>query len=569
VNTADRARRRPPAAAIILLRRLAPGIAAALLAAPASGAPPARPDLVVDGPTLAASWSVQLAYLLEDSCKVAAGCAGGPGFRRLLDFRVKVANVAEADLHLGDPSTNPLFTTDACDGSLRLQGFLEYELLGQGGAVAAGFLRPACVAEGLPYLGEPWVPAGPEHDCSDQGIQRGWAVEFSRRDDCAWLDVTGVPPGTYTLRVKVNPSRAITEDGYQNNAADVEITIPAAPGLPDLMFDAQMLASSWRIENRYFEPDDHAVVEECVGAPGYRDLLAFSTQTANIGRHDLALDLPGDDPRYVFSPSHGHYHLQDFADYALLDAQRNPAAPGRKQGWYLIDTDQYLFDAWVPAESNMETTGITRGWSDVYGSHLDCQWIDVTGLPAGPHILRATVNPAGVIDESDTSNNVAEAPVVLAPAAGLTHRPDGRWVPGILLTVAPAVAPEGARSTGSAAAAESRLQIGYDVWTCPAARYNLYFGLNTPVSSYTYGGAVCDVGSSGVAVVSVPDPDPGKLVWMTVVGARPIQFSSLVEEGGHGFDSAGRPRPLTATERPFCNVVRSSSNSVCAQAPPP
>lgn len=50
--------------------------------------------------------------------------------------------------------------------------------------------------------------------------------------------------------------------------------------------------------------------------------------------------------------------------------------------------------------------GISRGWADVYGRFLPCQWLDVTGLAPGDYTLRIVVNPLQTLVESDPTNNV-------------------------------------------------------------------------------------------------------------------------------------------------------------------
>ena len=45
---------------------------------------------------------------------------------------------------------------------------------------------------------------------------------------------------------------------------------------------------------------------------------------------------------------------------------------------------------------------------DLYGRHLDCQWIDISDVPAGTYILRQTVNPDRLTAETDYKNNVVE-----------------------------------------------------------------------------------------------------------------------------------------------------------------
>ncbi|HEY1100772.1 MAG TPA: lysyl oxidase family protein, partial [Myxococcota bacterium] len=55
--------------------------------------------------------------------------------------------------------------------------------------------------------------------------------------------------------------------------------------------------------------------------------------------------------------------------------------------------------------------GISKGWADTYGKHLDCQWVDITGVPAGTYTLEVHVNPQHIFDELDLMNNVARVPV--------------------------------------------------------------------------------------------------------------------------------------------------------------
>lgn len=46
----------------------------------------------------------------------------------------------------------------------------------------------------------------------------------------------------------------------------------------------------------------------------------------------------------------------------------------------------------------------------------DGQWIDVTGVPAGDYQLRVTINPIGVLDETDlTDNTVVYGDIITLP----------------------------------------------------------------------------------------------------------------------------------------------------------
>jgi hypothetical protein len=49
---------------------------------------------------------------------------------------------------------------------------------------------------------------------------------------CQWIDITGVPPGDYTLRITLNQPRPDTalpilnERDYSNNIAEVVVVVP-------------------------------------------------------------------------------------------------------------------------------------------------------------------------------------------------------------------------------------------------------------------------------------------------------------------------------------------------------
>jgi hypothetical protein len=69
-------------------------------------------------------------------------------------------------------------------------------------------------------------------DCSNQGISRGFSDTYNSGLPCQWVDVTGVPPGDYTLHIALNQPRRdhafamLNERDYANNAVAVPITIP-------------------------------------------------------------------------------------------------------------------------------------------------------------------------------------------------------------------------------------------------------------------------------------------------------------------------------------------------------
>lgn len=183
-------------------------------------------------------------------------------------------------------------------------------------------------------------------------------------------------------------------------------------GLPDIFIDANRLKSSLVIKNKVFRPGDCAVFEGCVNGSGKRKLLRFDVATPNRGVADLHIGSPVDNPLFELSPCHGHYHLSDYANYELLNSN-GVVVTGHKQAFCLKDVSRYDRNA-GPSKYTCSDQGISVGWQDVYGSYLDCQWLDITGIPAGEYSLRVSINSniqKRIFEESDYDNNVVTVPV--------------------------------------------------------------------------------------------------------------------------------------------------------------
>jgi hypothetical protein len=192
---------------------------------------------------------------------------------------------------------------------------------------------------------------------------------------------------------------------------------PGAP-CPDLIVDRDLLLSDIAIDTRNFLPTDCAVVEGCIAAPGVRRLLRFDVGSVNVGTADLVVGNPATGACFEYSQCHMHYHFKNFARYTLYQPDGvTIAAAGHKQSFCLDDVRQY-----PPAPGPMPATpfactaqGIHIGWEDIYTNDLDCQWIDITGVPAGSYVLAAVVDAAGALPESDYTNNEARVPVTILP----------------------------------------------------------------------------------------------------------------------------------------------------------
>jgi hypothetical protein len=189
--------------------------------------------------------------------------------------------------------------------------------------------------------------------------------------------------------------------------------------LPDLFVDEERLRRSTEVQERTFAPASCAMLEGCVDAPGDRRLLRFDTTTPNEGNADLVMGRPVERPElFSFSDCHGHYHFDQYADYRLLAADGTVVARGHKQAFCLIDLERRDDTArrtgqFFCSDDGSRPQGISRGWADTYGSHLDCQWIDITGVPGGDYVLEVHVNPQHIFDEVNLMNNVARVAVTI------------------------------------------------------------------------------------------------------------------------------------------------------------
>jgi hypothetical protein len=369
----------------------------------AGAPPPDGPDLVASDITV----SFESRVFPPGHCWVQEGCIG-PGTRDLLHLSATIRNAGNRPLEV-EPVGSACVTPFVRD-------FLGWRLLDAGGAaVASGAVSTQCISDGTCTTLDPAAVA----------VLPGGGM-------CDAADVTGVPAGDYTLEVTVDPNGTITERSRTNNTAVLPISVPETACvqplcgdvccegtctgglcmLPDLSVDRQRLAESWFVQSMWIDEDDCAVVEGCVLAPGRRRLLRFSTTTPNTGNADLFIGDPTGNPAMQYSACHDHYHFEDYARYRLVDDAGADAALGRKQAFCLIDTDRVSGDQ--PPQYWCDYQGITVGWSDTYGSYLDCQWIDVTGVAEGDYEIEVAVNPAGVFREVDFSNNVSTTGVRLS-----------------------------------------------------------------------------------------------------------------------------------------------------------
>ncbi|XP_060934694.1 lysyl oxidase-like 5a [Limanda limanda] len=184
-------------------------------------------------------------------------------------------------------------------------------------------------------------------------------------------------------------------------------------GLPDLVPDPYYIQAASYIQRVQMYALRCAAEENCLSRSAYhpsvsdldyRVLLRFPQRVKNQGTADFLPVKPRHD--WEWHSCHQHYHsMEAFSNYDLLDVSTGEkVAEGHKASFCLEDTS---CDRGVRRRfaCTSHTQGLGPGCYDTYHANIDCQWIDITDVPPGNYILKVTVNPSQLVQESDFSNN--------------------------------------------------------------------------------------------------------------------------------------------------------------------
>jgi hypothetical protein len=194
-------------------------------AAPIDG-PPVGVDLVMIPEQMDPSIQLVTEAFNPTSCAVVEQCVSGPGLRTLLKFDTITANAGDTDLVVGIPPgpgiSEPPFTWSPCHQHHHVEGYAIYELLDGDNVVISGHKQAFCLQD-IQQVRPGTVSNG--YHCGSQGLTAGWADVYSRTLPCQWIDVTGLAPGTYTLRVRINPEASLPDADLTNNVYLREVTI--------------------------------------------------------------------------------------------------------------------------------------------------------------------------------------------------------------------------------------------------------------------------------------------------------------------------------------------------------
>uniref|UniRef100_A0A3Q3EEA0 Lysyl oxidase homolog n=1 Tax=Labrus bergylta TaxID=56723 RepID=A0A3Q3EEA0_9LABR len=184
-------------------------------------------------------------------------------------------------------------------------------------------------------------------------------------------------------------------------------------GLPDLVPDPYYIQAASYIQRVQMYALRCAAEENCLSRSAYhpsvrdldyRVLLRFPQRVKNQGTADFLPMKPRHE--WEWHSCHQHYHsMEAFSNYDLLDiSTEQKVAEGHKASFCLEDTS---CDPGTRRRfaCTAHTQGLGPGCYDTYHANIDCQWIDITDVPPGNYILKVTVNPSQLVQESDFSNN--------------------------------------------------------------------------------------------------------------------------------------------------------------------
>jgi hypothetical protein len=318
------------------------------------------------------------------------------------------------------------------------------------------------------------------------GIQSGWSASTSS-PWWAGAEPVDVPDGTYTATVSVNqPYRDLFGFPANQSTATVKVIVKtvADPGRPPGLRQggpAAATRSGVPLKPAAQRPTGKASVPKGP-KPDLRALPAFSVQIADDTPHPHAKGeggdflafaanvwVAGDSPLVVdgfrragedvmdafqyfydakgkqigYAPvgtmewdardGHNHWHFTDFAQYRLLDANKQLAVRSGKEAFCLANTDAIDYTLphanWKPENTDLHTSCgyssslsvrevLDVGNGDTYMQFLPGQSFDITDLPNGTYYIEVAANPDHKLYESNTKNNVSHRKVILGGEPG-------------------------------------------------------------------------------------------------------------------------------------------------------
>jgi hypothetical protein len=299
------------------------------------------------------------------------------------------------------------------------------------------------------------------------GLDKGWAVPLN-----VFLDGTNVPDGDYTLTIGI-AATYVRQLGIASNQASgsTTLTVTTQPDCPPDFPCVKPQAASARGGGHGEGPQNLSKAEakgnggltgsgtpnlEALPAFSFfaennpddgHDYLDFAATIWNGGTGPLVVEgfrssdtpvmnafqtiynngVPGTPTsvgQFEFDtrPGHEHWHLEDIAQYDLLDATGTRVVLSEKQSFCLAPTDPIdllaaganwqpdragLWSACAGQDSIWLREVLPAGWGDTYFQSLAGQSFDITNLPNGHYQLRVTTDPFHKLLETTYADNAS------------------------------------------------------------------------------------------------------------------------------------------------------------------
>jgi hypothetical protein len=365
---------------------------------------------------------------------------------------------------------------DILQGWSGLDRFLRITLFDRSGNFVRRRVPDAClggwqterVDDSGPF--DPTYPAGcgsnPLTLGSVWGIDQGWGVTPFLSNA-----FVRVPDGRYVVKVSIAARyRALFGVARDDARVSIAVRIRTETGCLDFCGGRAAPAGTPRARRRLTpatttSAPDPSTVPDLVALPAYgigighergHDYLQFGADVWNRGPASLVVEgfrAVGEDRMDAFQyfladgavvgrapvgsfhfdhrDGHQHWHFLQFARYRLLDASQ-VAIRSHKQAFCLAPTDPIDLTVdgaiWRPDQVGFSQCGgitsiwirevLPTGWGDTYFQSVPGQSFDITSLPNGSYWIEVRANPAGVLFDADSSNDLELREVILRGVPG-------------------------------------------------------------------------------------------------------------------------------------------------------
>jgi hypothetical protein len=376
-----------------------------------------------------------------------------------------------------------------------LPGFFQITIRNGANAVVATRSLSFCLSAGYGQARvDPDGPSQPAYpyDCGSQlteaavwGLDDGWATQLN-------LSLRfGAPDGLYSMTVAIAPTY-VQQFGISASEASATLALKVHTGggggcgvrrpCPPPVIDAAIAGAPVRLQgegprNRAHLATDAALGPAVDGKPDMRslpahdlsithdrrkdrDYLNFGATIWNGGSGPLVVEgfRDGGNPvmtavqyiyrdgapissqvvgQFEFDTRHGHHHwhMEDIAEYDLLNKTGDQVVLSTKQSFCLAPTDGInltlpgadwrpdqagLWSACAGSDSIWLREVLPAGWGDTYYQSVAGQSFDITNLRNGHYMIRVSTDPNHNLIETDYTNNVGLLDITLGGKPG--HR---------------------------------------------------------------------------------------------------------------------------------------------------